>query len=548
MSILASCCCGGCGSNTGLLVSQMANFPGKEYYFPADYKMTARHPGGAPVQALKGGVWANAFLTNTIGNIAWNNSSVISNLNSTAYFPTTSAWDKYCMSTAYPQDDCKWVFNANTPYTFRNQANTPMGYKVSQIQTYPGVTGTCVQYNAITTQHLGFEYKLANDSCLNPGSVCPDACVNPCVVMILRVRITGQFNRTCHAGAAGFSIDTRGCDCSGAVSVCPIPGVGCDGSPSFSFKHCCAIEACTCCVSATTCGAGFPFCRLPDLFRTDAYYRSYWNGADSLQLWLTKPFHLYRISSNFTDGVCGAAGDTAVCRSYVAGAGWLEYDACKTMCGGASFTQADIDSMPCDWENIPLAITPVYNPLLPDVTFVRSLDVCGAVVAGTGTLVGGTLITITGDNFLYATGATVNGIACTDVNWINNGKVTAITPASATAGAKFVRVITPGGTSVPSAGDVFTYTANAAPATCAFTPAGGSTAGGTFLTLTGANYTGVTSVTIGGIACTAVTVLHSGAITCITPAASPPGYVGARFINVTSPYGSATAFAAFYYS
>ena len=541
MSLIASCCCSSCGPNTALLASQMANFPGKEYYFPADYLMSARHPGGAPVQALKGGVWANAFLTNTIGNIAWNNSSVISNLNGTAYSPVTSAWDKYFMAPVYSQDSCQWVFSVQSPPQFRNQVNTPMGYKVSQIQTYPGVTGTCVQYNAITTQHLGFEKKTDITSCLNTGSVCPGACVDPCLVMILRVRITGQFNRTCHAGAAGFQIDTRGCDCSGAVSICPIPVVGCDGSPPFSFKHCCASGACSCCVSAITCGAAFAFCLLPDIFRTDAYYRSYWNGSDSLQTWLTKPFNLYRISSNFTDGVCGAASDIAVCRSYVAGAGWLEYDSCKTMPGGQSFTQADIDSMPCDWENIPLTITPVYNPLLPDVLTVKSLDVCGAVVNATGTLAGGTLITITGTNFLYATGATVDGVACTNVQWIDNAKVTAITPASATAGAKFVRVITAGGTSVPSAGDVFTYTANAGPLTCSFTPLGGSTAGGTFLTLTGANYTGVTSVTIGGIACTAVSVLNSGTITCISPAASPPGYVGARPVKVFSPFGSHTA-------
>lgn len=322
--------------------------------------------------------------------------------------------------------------------------------------------------------------------------------------MILRVRITGQFNRTCHAGAAGFSIDTRGCDCGGSVSVCPIPGVGCDGNPSFSFKHCCAISVCNCCVSANTCGAAFPFCRLPDLFITDAYYRSYWNGTDNLQTWFTKPFDLYRISSNFTDGVCGALTDVAVCRSYVAGAGWLEYDSCKTMPGGQSFTQADINSMPCDWENIPLKITPVYNPLLPDVITVKSLDACGGIVNGTGSLAGGTFITITGSNLLYATNVTVNNVACTDVKWIHNEKVTALTPASAITGAQFVRVTTPGGVSVPSAGDVFTYISNAGPQTCSFTPAGGSTAGGTFLTLTGANYTGATSVTIGGIACTAL--------------------------------------------
>ena len=218
------------------------------------------------------------------------------------------------------------------------------------------------------------------------------------------------------------------------------------------------------------------------------------------------------------------------------------------MAGDQSFTQADIDNMPCDWENIPLTITPIYNPLVPDVVLVRSLDVCGAVVAGTGTRAGGTLITITGDNLLYATGVTVDNIACTDVQWKNTNTVTALTPANATAGAKFVRVITPGGTSVPSAGDVFTYTANAAPATCSFFPAGGSTAGGTFLTLTGHNYTGATAVTIGGIACTAVTVLHSGAITCISPAASPPGYVGARPITVTTPFGSSTAFTQWFYN
>ena len=530
MSLISACCCESCGPNTDLLVSQMAAFPGTQYYFPADYVMSARHPGGAPVEAFKYGVWDTAFLSNTVGNIAWNNSSVITNLNNTDAYPTTFAWDKYCMAPAYPQDLCKWVFWVDTPPLFRSPPNTAMGYKVSQIQTYPGVTGTCVQYNAITTQHLGFERKYEFSSCLRPGSVCPGACVNPCVVMILRVRITGQFNRTCHGGAAGFMIVTRGCDCSGAVSVCPIPGL-CDGNPPLSFKHCCAIESC--------------LDSLPDIFRTDAYYRSYWNGADSLQQWFTKPFNLYRISSNFTDGVCGALGDFPVCRTYHGG---LEYDACKTKCDGDSFTQADIDTMPCDWENIPLQITPVYNPLLPDVITVKSLDACGAIVNGTGTLAGGTLITITGTNFLYATGATVDGIACTNVQWINNGKVTAVTPASATTGAKFVRVITPGGTSVPSAGDVFTYTANAGPAVCAVTPLGGSTAGGTFLTLTGQNFTGATSVTIGGIACTAVTVLNSGSITCISPAASPPGYVGARPIKVFTPFGNSSGSTQWYYA
>ena len=575
----------------------------------------------------------NLFQRNTIGDVSWNNSRAVANLGTGSTSPNTNTWDKWYSAPQYvPQDSCAYVYDA-TGITFRNPPGSTMGYKISTILTYPGVVGTCTTFSVVVIQHLGFDYKIPAYSCDMPSGNCLGACVNPCIVMYLRVKISGRVNRSIgsgfvaasYGGASPNAVTGYGCNCV------PPGASGCSTSPG-SFVLPFGSKKNTGCAIVDSSNAG-------DV-RTDAYYRSYWNGTDTLKEWLEKPFSLYRISSAMSDVECGGTADAVNERSYtfasqyttgncanplgtalasycvpngaggcithpmeplitnaggccapgsaicdtgnartwvcdapactghyapsncvgcdsLAGASGLclvcatscvAYQSCKTMAGGQSFTQADIDNMPCDWENIPLQITPVYNPLVPDVVLVRSLDVCGAVVAGTGTRAGGTLITITGDNLLYATGVTVDNIPCTDVKWKNTNTVTALTPASATAGAKFVRVITAGGTSVPSAGDVFTYTANAAPATCAFTPAGGSTAGGTFLTLTGANYTGVTSVTIGGIACTAVTVLHSGAITCITPAASPPGYIGTRFISVTSPFGSATAFAAFNYS
>lgn len=539
MNILPLCCCGGssCGEAADLIVSQMQNFPGTQYYFPAEYNMTARKPGGAPILAQGSSGLVVAFQSNITGNIGWNNSSVLTNLNETPYFPNTYAWDKYGMAPPYPQDDCKWVFWVDTPPLFRNEPAVPMGYKISQIQAYPGVTGQCLAFNAITTQHLGFDSKIPNSSCEKPNSLCTGACKNPCVVMILRVRITGQWNRTTGAGGAG------GCICTGPGSVC---GGGIGGF--VDYKHCCSNDPCNCCLNTPSCTGIFQFCKLPDKFITDSYYRSYWNGTDSLQTWLTRPFNLYRISSNFTSDPCGATTDVPTCRTYLLPGANLEYDSCKTMPGGDSFTQADIDNMPCDWEDIPLTITPVYNPLIPDVSSVKSLDPCGAVVNGTGTLVGGTLMTITGDNFLYASGVTVNGIACTGIQFVNNTQVKALTPASLTPGAKFVRVTTPGGTSVPSPGDVFTYTNNAGPAICIVSPLGGLTGGGTFLTLTGANFTGATAVTIGGILCTALTVLNSGTITCVSPAAVPPGFIGGRSIQVFTPFGTSSGFTQWFYN
>ena len=592
-------------------------------------------PGGCSTISV-----TNLYQRNTIGDVSWNNSRAVANLGTGSTSPNTNTWDKWYQAPQYvPQDPCSYIYDASG-VTFRSLPNSTMGYKISTIATYPGVIGTCVTFSVVVIQHLGFDYKIPTYSCDMPSGNCLGACVNPCIVMYLRVKITGRVNRSIGTGfvaqyqgdAPANTSSTYGCNCV------PPGAAGCSTS-NGSYVNPLGGKKNAGCSIVDSSNAG-------DV-RTDAYYRSYWNGSDTLKEWLEKPFSLYRISSAMSDVECGGTADgiiersytfasqyttgncvnptggtlasscitngaggcitvplehvdfsapitqippggscckptPGVCsgaRTYICSAGpictgrlapapgcvdcsgnetielckvcalsCVAYQACKTMAGDQSFTQADIDNMPCDWENIPLTITPIYNPLVPDVVLVRSLDVCGAVVSGTGTRAGGTLITITGDNLLYATGVTVDNIACTDVQWKNTNTVTALTPANATAGAKFVRVITPGGTSVPSAGDVFTYTANAAPATCSFFPAGGSTAGGTFLTLTGHNYTGATAVTIGGIACTAVTVLHSGAITCISPAASPPGYVGARPITVTTPFGSSTAFTQWFYN
>ena len=581
------------------------------------------------------------------GNIAWGAyPHTITNLgNGTPNTAVTQQWDKfYAINSTYvPNDDCKWIMGINSNF---RQPPIIAGYKNQQVQTYQGVTGNCGAFNMIINQTLGWEYK---STCTQVGCT---SCEQPCIAIFLRVEISGTLNK--NIGSAGPTHQggiAYGCSCIP-------PGIAtCTSGVQGGFFG--AVGG----IGKYQCGGFDPVDRSAQV-RTDAYYRSYWNGTDTLKEFLEKPLSLYKISSTNLDGqACGSPGDlqslvrsynvvtkkvaadcvqpigmtTSKCAStlgtpppncnfaplynqvptppvppgqcscyrgtqcgpwpsavkYVFGTAGgailactnscvapntcpdcngntpdvgpfcsytnnslcqvcetacIEYADCKTKPGGQSFTNADVESMPCDWENIPLQITPVYNPLLPDITFVKSLDFCGVSVNGTGTLAGGTLITITGPNLLYASSVTIDNIPCTNVIWKNSITVTAITPASATTGAKFVRVITPGGTSIPSATDIFTYTNNAGPAVCSVSPLGGPTAGGTFLTLIGQNFTGATSVTIGGIVCASLTVLHSGAITCYSPAASPSGYIGSRPIKVFTPFGSSSGSTQWYYS
>ena len=160
-----------------------------------------------------------------------------------------------------------------------------------------------------------------------------------------------------------------------------------------------------------------------------------------------------------------------------------------------------------------------------------------SVSPATGSTAGGTAITITGTSLTGATSVTVGGIAATSVVVVSSTSVTAVTPAG-TVGAKNVAVTTPNGTA--TATNAFTYFAP--PTISSVSPATGSTAGGTAITITGAALTGATSVTVGGVAATSV-VVSSTSVTAVTPA----GTVGAKNVAVTTPNGTATATNAFTY-
>ncbi len=83
----------------------------------------------------------------------------------------------------------------------------------------------------------------------------------------------------------------------------------------------------------------------------------------------------------------------------------------------------------------------------------------------------------------------------------------------------------------------------AQPTLSGVTPAAGSSAGGTAITLTGTNLDGATSLTVGGAAAANLVVVSATRLTAVTPA----GSTGARDIVVTTPRGVATLAGGFTY-
>nr|WP_269330170.1 IPT/TIG domain-containing protein [Kineosporia babensis] len=147
----------------------------------------------------------------------------------------------------------------------------------------------------------------------------------------------------------------------------------------------------------------------------------------------------------------------------------------------------------------------------------------------TGPLTGGTLVTVSGNDFTDASSLTIDGssVPCTVVN---ASTITFTTPAG-TAGTKNVAITTPGGQTPPAQ---FRYVTQ--PTIATVTPAAGPIAGGTTVTIAGSNLTDVTTVTFGGTPATTFTIDDANTITATTP----PGSAGTATVQVTSAGGNAT--------
>lgn len=152
----------------------------------------------------------------------------------------------------------------------------------------------------------------------------------------------------------------------------------------------------------------------------------------------------------------------------------------------------------------------------------------------TGSIGGGTIVTINGTGFTGATAVSFGGTPATTFTVNSDIKITATAPAHA-AGTISIAVTTPAGTSPDTSADNFVY-GTVAPSVTSVSPTGGPIVGGNTVTVNGSGLTGATLVTFGGTAGTGINVVNDSQLTVVAPA----HVAGTVDVIVTTPSGTST--------
>jgi hypothetical protein len=165
-----------------------------------------------------------------------------------------------------------------------------------------------------------------------------------------------------------------------------------------------------------------------------------------------------------------------------------------------------------------------YNNLAPTVS---------TVAPASGLTSGGTVVTISGANFISGATVKIGTLNATGVTFQSSTSLTATTPAQA-AGVYSVTVTNPdqqAGTKT----NAYTYV-NPAPTIGSVSPTSGLVGGGTEIVITGTNFLPGAIVTIGGIQASAVSFQTSTQLSATTPVGTP----GPKTVVVTNADGQST--------
>ncbi|MDO9324635.1 MAG: IPT/TIG domain-containing protein [Methanoregula sp.] len=167
-------------------------------------------------------------------------------------------------------------------------------------------------------------------------------------------------------------------------------------------------------------------------------------------------------------------------------------------------------------------------------TYVTVPTVSG-ISPASGPPAGGTLVTITGTGFTGGSTVSFGGIAGTSVTYDSPTQIRATAPARVGGGTVDVTVITTGVTSATTVADRFTYI-SVPPIVSSISPASGTLAGGTLVTITGTGFTDASTVSFGGIP-TVVTYLSATQVRVTSPA----GGAGVVELTVTTAGGTSAS-------
>ncbi len=149
-----------------------------------------------------------------------------------------------------------------------------------------------------------------------------------------------------------------------------------------------------------------------------------------------------------------------------------------------------------------------------------------------GTILGGTLVTISGSNFVSVSLVTFGGFACGSVNVISSAMLTCVTPAHVAGTVEvIVTALTGSNTTVGTAND-YTYTGG--PTVTSLNPATGPATGNTVITITGTNFTASGMV----VKFDTTSAVFSFIDTTTIVAVAPSHTAGTVDVTVTTPGGT----------
>jgi hypothetical protein len=177
--------------------------------------------------------------------------------------------------------------------------------------------------------------------------------------------------------------------------------------------------------------------------------------------------------------------------------------------------------------------TGLFSPFSNEVSIVTEMlpsPTVTGVSPNTGSVNGGTALTITGTNFRAGAVAIVGAKAALSTVIVSATTINAVAPPGV-AGVVDVRVTNLDGQSAALAA-AYTYVSNVITVT-SVSPVSGSYKGGTGLTIRGNNFAAGAAVFVGGIAATNVRVLGATLLT----ATAPPHSAGLVDVRVTTPDG-----------
>lgn len=161
------------------------------------------------------------------------------------------------------------------------------------------------------------------------------------------------------------------------------------------------------------------------------------------------------------------------------------------------------------------------------------------VTPNSGSINGGTTITIKGEGFYSGSVVTVGGVLCNTIIVVDSNTITAVTPAHALGATDVVVKNMDGQTSTVTGG--FTYSAAPPPSISSVSPNTGSVAGGTSITISGSDFVLGAKVFVGNTQATVKTTTGSYVYATV-PAASQPGAANVVVVNPDSQSSSAATY------